>query len=194
MIRRICVYCGSRHGAMPAFTEAARATARAIARRGLGLVYGGGSVGLMGELADAALAAGGSVIGVIPRALFQREVAHDRLTELVEVASMHERKAKMAELADAFVALPGGFGTLEETFEALTWTQLGLHAKPVGLLDVAGFFEPLLRFLDRTVEFGFVRPENRDHLTVDVDPERLVERIVGGASRGDLRVEWATPR
>src|SRR6266545_5407107 len=146
-MKRICVFCGSSAGKAPAYLESAQATGRALARRGLGLVYGGGSVGLMGALADAALAAGGEVIGVIPRAMIAEERAHKSLTELIPVESMHERKHRMAQLANAFVALPGGIGTLEEVIEIFTWLQLGLHLKPVGLLNTCGFYDLLLRFL-----------------------------------------------
>jgi uncharacterized protein (TIGR00730 family) len=194
MIRRVCVYCGSRSGNHPRFADAARGLARALARRGQDLVYGGGKVGLMGTVADTALAEGRRVFGVLPKSLFDAEVAHDGLTELIGVDTMHERKAKMVELADAFVALPGGFGTLEETFEALTWTQLGIHRKPVGLLDVDGYFDRLLAFLDATVEHGFVRPQNRDHLLVDTDPGRLLDRLGDAETRDDLAVEWSTAR
>lgn len=160
MIRRVCLFTGSSRGARPEYAAAAAAFGEAVATRGLGLVYGGGSIGLMGVAADAALAAGGEVIGVIPRALATAEIAHRRLTELRVVSSMHERKATMASLADAFVALPGGFGTLEELFEVVTWAQLGLHPKPVGLLDVAGYFGPLRAFLAHMVAERFVRPEH----------------------------------
>src|SRR5512140_2299313 len=160
-MKRICVFCGSSVGRNPRYVEAARRVGVALARRGIGLVYGGASVGLMGAVADAALEAGGEVVGVIPKALQLRELAHARLTTLHVVASMHERKAKMAELADGFVALPGGMGTLEEFAEILTWAQLGLHAKPSGLLDVGGYYAPLIQFFDRAVVEGFVRPEHR---------------------------------
>jgi hypothetical protein len=176
-MERICVFCGSSSGRSPEYVEAARATGSALAARGIGLVYGGGSVGLMGEVANAALAAGGEVVGVIPRALELRELAHGGLTKLHVVGSMHERKAKMAELADAFIALPGGLGTLEELFEILTWAQLGLHARPCGLLDVAGYYEPLVAFFDRAVSEGFVRPEHRRLFVVERAPEPLVERF-----------------
>ncbi len=171
------MFCGSSPGANPAYVEAARATGRALAARRLAVVYGGGSVGLMGAVADAALDAGGEVIGVIPRALELRELAHARLTTLHVVGSMHERKAKMAELAHAFVALPGGMGTLEELAEILTWAQLGLHARPIGLLDVARYYGPLVEFFDRAVAEGFVRPEHRRLLTVAADPETLLDRF-----------------
>src|SRR5512142_1896151 len=176
-MRRICVFCGSSSGRNPAYLEAARATGRALAARGTGLVYGGGGVGLMGAVADATLDAGGEVVGVIPRALELRELAHRRLTTLHVVGSMHERKAKMAELADGFIALPGGMGTLEELAEILTWAQLGLHARPVGLLDVAGYYGPLIQFFDRAAAEGFIRPEHRRLLLVDRDPAALLDRF-----------------
>ena len=147
-IRRICVYCGANVGARPAYAEAARRLGQFLGERGLGLVYGGGNVGLMGVLADAALLAGAEVIGVIPRALMARELGHQGCTVLRVVETMHERKASMAEFADAFIALPGGLGTLDELFEAMTWAQLGLHQKPIGLLEVDGFFAPLVAYLD----------------------------------------------
>lgn len=160
-LRSLCVYCGSRTGNDPRFTATASELGRLMATAGIRLVYGGGSVGLMGAVADAALAHGGEVIGVIPRGLFTTEIGHPGLTELVEVGSMHERKARMAAEADAFVALPGGLGTLEELAEIATWSQLGIHAKPVGLLDVDGYWDHLLAFLDGAVESGFVRPRHR---------------------------------
>jgi len=159
--KRIGVFCGSSPGRRPAFAAAAAELGTRLARDGVGLVYGGGSVGLMGTVADAALAAGGEVLGVIPDMLAGKEVAHPGLTRLYLVKSMHERKALMAEMSDAFVALPGGFGTLDELFEAITWGQLGLHRKPIGLLDVEGYFAPLVSFVDRAVEDGFVRPPYR---------------------------------
>jgi uncharacterized protein (TIGR00730 family) len=176
-MKRICVFCGSSPGSNPAYLEAARAMGRTLVARGIGLVYGGGSIGLMGAVADATLAAGGEVVGVIPRALQLRELAHANLTALHVVGSMHERKAKMAELAHGFVALPGGMGTLEELAEVLTWAQLGLHARPIGLLDVAGYYGPFVSFLDRAVEEGFVRPEHRHLLTVAGDPGTLLDRF-----------------
>lgn len=160
-MKRVCVFCGSSLGLNSEYLDAARELGRILARRRLTLVYGGGSVGLMGAIADAALEAGGEVVGVIPRALQLREVGHSRLTALHVVSSMHERKARMAELADAFVALPGGMGTLDEFAEILTWAQLGLHAKPCGLLDVAGYWRPLVAFFDHAVAEGFIRPEHR---------------------------------
>ncbi len=176
-IRRVCVYCGSRPGARPAYAEAARQLAASLAEAGVGIVTGGGHVGLMGVVADAALAAGGEVVGVIPQALMDLERGHAGLTELHVVPSMHERKALMAELADAFVALPGGLGTLEEIAEALTWVQLGIHAKPCALLDVEGYYAPLARFLDHTVEEGFVVPASRAAIVVEPTPEALLGRL-----------------
>lgn len=176
-VRRVCVYCGSSPGGDPVFADAARAVGRELAGRGVGLVYGGAHVGLMGILADACLAAGGEVVGVIPASLVDVEIAHEGLTELHVVGSMAERKARMGELADAFVALPGGFGTLEEFFETVTAVQLGLHAKPCGLLDVDGFFGSLLGFLDHAVEEGLLRPDNRGIVVVDDDPGGLLDRL-----------------
>ncbi len=176
-MKRICVFCGSSPGRNPVHLEAAARMGRALAARGLGLVYGGGGVGLMGAVADAALAAGGEVVGVIPRALQLRELAHARLTALHVVGSMHERKAKMAELADGFVALPGGMGTLEEFAEVLTWAQLGLHVLPCGLLDVAGYYRPLISFFDEATAEGFVRPEHRRLVLVADDPDALLEQM-----------------
>jgi uncharacterized protein (TIGR00730 family) len=163
-LRTICVYAGSSPGADPAYATAAEALGAEIARRGMGLVYGGGTVGLMGVVADAAIATGAPVTGVIPRALHAREISHGGVTELLVVESMHDRKLAMAERADAFAALPGGVGTIEELVEALTWTQLGIHAKPVGVLDVAGYWEPLAALLDHARQARFVRPEHRDML------------------------------
>ncbi|MEC9433646.1 MAG: TIGR00730 family Rossman fold protein [Pseudomonadota bacterium] len=163
---RVCVFCGSAAGADPAFATVAGDLGRALARAGIGLVYGGASVGLMGIVADAALAAGGAVTGVIPEALAAREVAHRRLPDLCIVGSMHERKAMMAGLADAFVALPGGYGTLEELFEALTWAQLGLHAKPTVILNAGGYYDALLSFMDHAERCGFARPRRPPRLRV----------------------------
>jgi len=178
-IRRVCIYCGSRPGARPAYAEAARQLAASLAEAGVGIVTGGGHVGLMGVVADAALEAGGEVVGVIPQALMDLERGHIGLTELYVVPSMHERKALMAELADAFVALPGGLGTLEEIAEALTWVQLGIHAKPCAFLDVEGYYAPLARFLDHTVEEGFVMPASRAAIVVEPTPEALLGRLLG---------------
>ena len=176
-MNRICVYCGSRPGDDPAFMTAADSFGRLVADRGLGLVYGGGDVGLMGAVADGALDAGGEVIGVIPEALFEREVAHEGCTDLHVVDSMHTRKRRMADLADGFVALPGGFGTLEELVEMLTWAQLGFHADPCGLLNVTGYYDGLVSFFDAQVDAGFVEPAHRDLLTITDDPAELLARF-----------------
>lgn len=176
-IKRVCVYCGSNSGSDPKYVESARALGEELARRGLGLVYGGGRVGLMGTIADAAIAAGGKVIGVIPRALATKEIAHSGLSELHVVDSMHERKAMMAELADAFIAMPGGFGTLEEFCEVLTWAQLGLHRKPHGLLNVAGFYDALLGFFDHAVNQRFVRSVHRNLVIAEADPACLLDLL-----------------
>jgi uncharacterized protein (TIGR00730 family) len=176
-MQRLCVFCGSSPGHDPAYAASAAQFGRLLAERGIGLVYGGGRVGLMGKLADAALEAGGEVIGVIPQALLDCEVGHRGLTQLRVVDSMHARKALMGELAEGFVALPGGVGTLEELFEVWTWAQLGIHKKPCGLLDVDGFFAPLVRFLDGLVEKGFIHPEYRAMLVVASTPEELLERF-----------------
>ena len=172
---RICVYAGSNPGADPAYAEAAADLARLLAGRGIGVVYGGGRVGLMGILADTALEAGGEVIGVIPQDLMDREIGHGGLTELHVVGSMHERKALMAELSDAFVALPGGAGTLEELIEVYTWSQLGLHAKPMGVLNVRGYYDGLAALLDHAVREGFLRPQHRAALHSAAAPAELLE-------------------
>jgi hypothetical protein len=176
-VKRVCVFCGSNAGTRPGYAAAARALGAALGRQGLGLVYGGGNVGLMGILADATLAAGAEAIGVIPEGLVAKELAHRRLTELRVVRSMHERKALMADLADAFLALPGGFGTLDELCEVLTWAQLGLHRKPCGLVDVEGYFRPLLAFFENAVAEGFVPAAHRGLLLTDADPERILDRL-----------------
>ena len=176
-MQSVLVFCGSSSGARAGYARGAGELGRLIAERGLDLVYGGAAVGLMGELADAALDSGGKVIGVIPRRLIEREIAHPRLSELREVSSMHERKALMAELADAVIALPGGSGTLDELFELFTWSQLGLHGAPIGLLDVAGYWQPLLRLLDHMVTEQFLRAEYRDMLLVEADPAALLDRL-----------------
>jgi uncharacterized protein (TIGR00730 family) len=185
-MKRICVFCGSSTGNDPRHAEAARALGRAIGARGLELVYGGGSVGLMGTVADAALAAGARVTGVIPQVLQIRELAHRGLSDLRVVGSMHERKALMAELSDAFVALPGGMGTLEELSEVLTWAQLGLHARPVGLLDAAGYYRPLIAFFDQAVTAGFLRPHHRAILQVADAPEPLLDRLLAWRPAGPV--------
>lgn len=174
----LCVYCGSRPGVDPAFADAAHALGRHLARAGARLVYGGGRVGLMGIVADAALAEGGTVIGVIPQTLMDREVGHRGLTELHVVQTMHERKRLMAEQADAFLALPGGIGTFEELFEVWTWRQLGYHDKPVGLLNVGGYYDKLASFLAHTVEQGFLSPAQLGVLEVGADPAELLQRLM----------------
>jgi uncharacterized protein (TIGR00730 family) len=176
-IRRLAIFCGSNPGARPEYVEGARSLARLLCERGIGIVYGGSSVGLMAALADAMLDEMGDVIGVIPRMLVEREVANKTLTDLRIVDSMHARKAMMAELADGFVALPGGIGTLEEFFEIWTWGQLGMHEKPCGLLNVAGYFDPLLAFIDRAVEEKFVRETHRAMVVVESEPSALLARF-----------------
>lgn len=190
-LRRLCVFCGSSLGATPAYAGAARALAGELAARGIGLVYGGAHVGLMGVVADTCRAAGVEVTGVIPAALVEAEVAHTGLDDLRVVGSMHERKALMAELADGFVALPGGFGTLEEFCEAVTWSQLGLHEvpKPCGLLDVAGFFAPLLALFDGAVEQGFIRPQHRGLVLGASEPGPLLDALAAWESPPPTR-KW----
>lgn len=176
-LSRLCVYCGSNRGHHPIFAEAASALGRELAMRGIGLVYGGGHVGLMGVLADAVLQGGGEVIGVIPQALQDKELGHRGLAELHVVNSMHERKQLMADLSDGFMALPGGVGTLEELFETFTWLQLGFHEKPVGLLNVAGFYDGLTAFMRHLRSEGFLKPEHEQCLLVDADAARLLARM-----------------
>ncbi len=176
-MQRVCVFCGSNFGSSTAYRDAARVLGRMVAERSLGLVYGGSRSGTMGVVADAALEAGGEVFGVIPRALVDKEIAHTGLTDLRIVNTMHERKASMTELADCFVALPGGYGTLDEFFEVVTWAQLGLHRKPCALLNVEGFFDPMIAYLDHAVGEGFLRAEHRALILVDRDPGRLLDRL-----------------
>jgi uncharacterized protein (TIGR00730 family) len=183
-LNSLCVFCGSNPGAAPAYAEAAARLGRTLAGRGLNLVYGGGRVGLMGVVADAALAAGGRVTGVIPEALATRELAHAALSDLQVVGSMHERKARMSELSDGFIALPGGIGTLEEWFEVWTWSQLGFQPKPCGLLNVAGYYDHLLAFLDHVTAERFLTEAHRGMAVVDDDPERLLDRLAA----------WQPPR
>ena len=177
-MKRVCVFCGSSSGVRPGYRLAAEELGRRLAGRGMGLVYGGARVGLMGAVADAVLSARGQVIGVIPEALVAKELAHTGLTELRVVPSMHERKAVMADLSDGFIAIPGGWGTLEELFEVLTWGQLGLHQKPCGLLNVEQYFDGLLSFADRMIEEGFVRRENGAMISVSSDPAALIDLLV----------------
>jgi hypothetical protein len=187
-MKSVCIFCGSSTGTQGVFAEAARALGSAVAEQGFRLVYGGGSRGLMGTLADAALAKKGEVVGVITRHLVDRELAHSGLSELQIVEDMHSRKAAMAALADSFVAMPGGFGTLEEMLEVLSWSQLGLHDKPVAFLEVDGFWQPLLTFFDHQVEAGFLPGESRDRVITDNDPTRLLERLA--SSRRDHYDRW----
>jgi uncharacterized protein (TIGR00730 family) len=177
IIRTVCVFCGSSSGARPDYEIAAEKLGRALARRNIALVYGGARVGLMRAVADAVLETGGKVVGVIPELLVSREIAHDRLTELRVVGSMHERKAMMAELADAFMLLPGGFGSWEEFCEVVTWAHLGLHTKPCGLLNVSGYYSPFLALAERAVAEGFVRASHRQAIVVDEDPDRLLDQL-----------------
>lgn len=176
-MKRVCVYCGSSPGKSPRYREAARALGHEMVARGLDLVYGGAGIGVMGAVADAVLERGGAVTGVIPYSLSTKEVAHSGLDELIVVGSMHERKAKMADLADAFVALPGGWGTCEEIFEMLTWAQLGFHEKPCGLLNVAGYYDPMFHFLEHAMEQGFVREQYRPMMIMEEDPALLLDRF-----------------
>lgn len=176
-MRRVCVFCGSSQGARPAYREAADGLAGALVERGLELVYGGARVGLMGEIADAVKRRGGRVVGVIPSSMVRREIAHTGIDDLRVVETMHERKALMTELSDGFVALPGAYGTLDELAEALTWSQLGIHGDPIGLLDVDGYYRHLLAFLDHAVQEGFLRPAHRAMLLVDRSPDALLDRM-----------------
>ncbi|MCT2583199.1 LOG family protein [Actinophytocola gossypii] len=185
---RVCVFCGSSAGKGSGYLAAAEDVGRTLTAAGVGLVYGGAGVGTMGAVADAAVAAGGEVIGVIPQSLVDREIAHPGLSELHVVADLHERKAKMASLSDAFLALPGGAGTLEELFEVFTWAQLGLHAKPIALLDVGGFYRPVLEMLDHMAAEGFLRPEYRDMLIVETAVERVLDRY---KDYSPSRPKWA---
>jgi uncharacterized protein (TIGR00730 family) len=184
----ICVFCGSNAGAQPAYVDTAETVGRGLARRGVRVVYGGARVGMMGALADAARSEGGEVVGVMPEAIFDREIGHTGLDDLRVVGSMHERKALMAELSDAFIALPGGVGTLEELFEVYTWAQLGIHEKPLGLLDVAGYYRPLVAFLDHAVRERFVRPSTRSLLAVSEDLDALLGALE--ASRPPTEDKW----
>ena len=181
-MKRVCVFCGSNAGLRADYRKAAQDLAVGLVRHGFGLVYGGGNVGLMGYLADAMLQAGGQVIGVIPRALRDKEVAHQGLTELRIVDTMHQRKAMMHELADAFITLPGGFGTLDEFFEMLTWSQLGIHAKPCGLLNVSGYYDNLMTMLDHAVSEGFLWPAHRRMVIAENDANVLLQRLSQAAS------------
>ena len=177
MLKRVCLYCGSSDGSPAVYREASVVMAQRLAEQGIGIVYGGAAIGIMGAIADAALEAGGQVIGVIPQGLVELEIAHQGLTSLETVDDMHQRKARMAALSDAFIALPGGFGTLEELFEMLTWSQLGFHAKPCSVLNVGGFYDGLLSFLDHQVDGGFVKPQHRELLLSESEPSALLARL-----------------
>jgi uncharacterized protein (TIGR00730 family) len=192
-VQRVCVFCGASSGARSSYAAAARSFGAAAAARGVGVVYGGGRVGLMGILADAALAAGTDVVGVIPQELVDRELAHDGVSELHVVGSLHERKALMAELADAFVALPGGFGTLDELMEQLTWSQLGLHRKPIGLLDADGYWRPLVALARHLTEEGFVREADLAAIAVADDAQALLGRLERLAGEERPRPKWSVP-
>jgi hypothetical protein len=189
----VCVFCGASSGRLAAYAEAARTFGAAVAGRGLGVVYGGGRVGLMGAVADGALDAGGQVLGVIPQELVERELAHPGLTELHVVGSLHARKALMAELSDGFVALPGGFGTLDELMEQLTWSQLGLHAKPVGLLDVEEYWRPLIAVARHATEEGFVREADLAAIAVADDADALLDRLSRLEREPRPRAKWSKP-
>jgi len=190
-VQRVCVFCGASSGRLPAYAEAARSFGAAAAARGLGVVYGGGRVGLMGAVADGALSGGGEVIGVIPQELVDRELAHSGLSELRVVGSLHERKTVMAELADGFVALPGGFGTLDELLEQLTWSQLGLHAKPIGLLDVEEYWRPLIGLARHATAEGFVREADLAAIAVATDAEGLLDRLDRLTREARPRPKWS---
>lgn len=176
--KRICVFCGSSHGVRLSYRNAAQQLGKAIASRGMGLVYGGGSVGLMGVIANAVLEEQGEVIGVLPQALFNKELAHYGLTDLRIVSSMHERKALMAELSNGFIAMPGGFGTFEEVFEVVTWAQLGLHRKPIGILNVDGYFDLFFEFLEHVLREGFIKPQHQQLMITSQDPNELLSSLI----------------
>jgi uncharacterized protein (TIGR00730 family) len=177
-LKTICVFCGGNAGGKPIYAEMAVAMGKELAAHAMGLVYGGGSIGLMGKVARAALEHGCTVVGIIPEILTTKELMGHPIGELMVVTTMHERKAKMAAMSDAFIALPGGFGTLDELFEVITWGQIGLHAKPIGLLNVGGFFNPLIRYVDHCVDEGFVRPQHKQLFLVDDEPARLLDRLM----------------
>lgn len=188
MIKKLCIYCGSSTGKNPSYIEGTRRLARILVDNKIDVVYGGASIGVMGALADAVLEYGGAVTGIIPEDLMSKEVAHSRITELKVVASMHERKAAMAEISDGFIALPGGIGTFEELFEILTWAQLGFHRKPVGLLNLNGYFDSLIRFLDHAVDEQFLQSYHRSMLIVESEPDRILERF--STYRSPVMKKW----
>lgn len=191
-MRAVCVFCGSREGARPSYAEAARLVGKTLARRGIGVVYGGGRVGLMGAVANAALEEGGEVVGVIPEALLAREIAHEGLTKLHVVGSMHERKRLMDDLSDGFVTLPGGYGTFEELLEVISWAQLGIHGKPCGLLDVDGYYQSLATLFDTAVKEGFLPLRHRSLVLTERDPESLLDAMDRYTPPETKR--WADPR
>lgn len=191
---RICVFCGTNPGERPEYGAAARALGKLLADEGIELVYGGASVGIMGELADAVHEHGGHVTGIIPQQLMKKEAAHTGIPDLIVVASMHQRKSQMADLSAGFIALPGGIGTLEGYFEILTWGQLGIHRKPSGILNVAGYFDRLIEFLDHAVEEGFLEQEHRDMIVVETDPRKLLERLKEYAPADGERLMGRTHR
>ncbi len=194
MIKRVCVYWGSGVGGHDGYAQAARTLGRALVERKIGLVFGGGRIGMMGVLAETVLQAGGEAIGVIPRRLEEKGLALTTVTSLRVVGSMHERKALMADLSDAFIAMPGGYGTAEEFFEALTWAQLSLHAKPCGLLNTKGYFDHLIRFIDHAVQEDFIHPTHRDLMLVDDSPATLLDRLIAYVPPTVDKVAWATNR
>ncbi len=191
-MNRICVFCGSKTGNSPLFLETAIQLGRVLAERGLELVYGGASIGLMGAVADSVMAGGGKVVGVIPEAMASKEVAHDGVTEMHVVSSMHERKSMMARLADAFVALPGGFGSFEELLEMITWAQLGIHRKPVGILNVNGYYDPLIQLFEGAIEAGFIKPRNRQLFVIEQEADRLLQTLL--AHKPPEVKRWITER
>jgi uncharacterized protein (TIGR00730 family) len=191
MLNRICVFCGSSSGSSSGYSETAWSVGKLLAKLGIGLVYGGGRVGLMGAVADGALQNGGEVIGVIPKSLFEVEIAHDGLPKLCVVSSMHERKALMSELSDAFLTLPGGFGTFEEFFEVITWAQLGIHSKPCGVLNVGGFFDPLLALCDHAVTEGFLSKADRSLILTETAPDKIIEKL--STFKVPKPSKWLTP-
>jgi uncharacterized protein (TIGR00730 family) len=189
-MKKICVFCGSSFGSNKNYSDAATELGNFIAKNEMELIYGGASVGLMGEIASAVLNAGGKVVGVIPKQLIEKEVAHTGLTELHVVDSMHERKKMMADLADAFIAMPGGFGTLEEIFEVVAWGQLNLHSKPLGLLNVNGYYDSLIKFLDHTVKENFIKPEHREMILVDDKPGQLIAKLINYIPPQVDKADW----
>ena len=190
-MKRVCVFCGSKVGHNGLYRSTAESLGRLLVERGLGLVYGGGSVGLMGVIADTVLAAGGEVIGVIPEMLATKELLHTGVEDMHRMHSMHARKAKMAELADAFIALPGGYGTFEELLEMITWAQLGIHRKPVGLLNVAGYYDPLVQLVDHAISEGFIKSKHRQLIVVAREPAQLLDQLTG--HRVPTEPKWMTP-